>query len=83
MDGIDGRTAPSSAADAVGDYDIIVDIGSPTTPDGFIHFAFSGANVMDGFDGRTKPGFSVIDNGIDVVMAVSAFSEPQGSKSSK
>ncbi len=76
-------TTPSSAADAVGDYDIIVDIGSPDTPDGIIHFAFSGANVMDGFDGRTKPGLSVIDNGIDVVMAVSAFSEPQVSKSSK
>ena len=76
-------TTPSSAADAVGDYDIIVDIGSPNTPDGIIHFAFSGANVMDGFDSRTKPGLSVIDNGIDVVMAVSAFSEPQVSKSSK
>jgi hypothetical protein len=76
-------TTPSSAADAVGNYDIIVNIGSPNTPDDYIHFAFSGANVMDGFDGRTKPGLSVIDNGIDVVMAVSAFSEPQGSKSSK
>jgi len=50
-------TTPSSAADAVGDYDIIVNIGSPNTPDDYIHFAFSGANVMDGFDGTaiSKP----------------------------
>jgi len=53
-----------------GEYDIIVDIGSPTTPDDTIHFAFSGTNVMDGFDGRTEPGFMVKDNGIDVVVAL-------------
>jgi hypothetical protein len=57
------------ASGAVGDYDIIVDIGSPTTPDGVIHYAFSGANVMDGFDGRLQPGFTVLDDGIDVVVA--------------
>ncbi|MDD2227797.1 MAG: hypothetical protein PHY48_00110 [Candidatus Cloacimonetes bacterium] len=53
-----------------GEYDIIVDIGSPTTPDGLIHYAFSGADVMDGFDGRTEPGFMVKDINIDVVMAM-------------
>jgi hypothetical protein len=57
------------ASGAVGDYDIIVDIGSPTSPDGVIHYAFSGANVMDGFDGRLQPGFTVLDDGIDVVVA--------------
>ncbi|MDD2227796.1 MAG: hypothetical protein PHY48_00105 [Candidatus Cloacimonetes bacterium] len=55
-----------------GEYDIIVDIGSPTTPDDTIHFAFSAADVMDGFDGRTEPGFMVKDNGIDVVVAIDA-----------
>ncbi|MCK9308777.1 MAG: hypothetical protein PHH43_01300 [Candidatus Cloacimonetes bacterium] len=53
-----------------GEYDIIVDIGSPTTPDDTIHFAFSAADVMDGFDGRTEPGFMVKDRNIDVVMAL-------------
>jgi hypothetical protein len=57
------------ASGAEGDYDIIVDIGSPTSPDGVIHYAFSGANVMDGFDGRLQPGFSVLDDGIDIVVA--------------
>ncbi len=42
-----------------GEFDIIVDFGSPSTPDGIIRFSFSGANVMDGFDGRTMPGFRV------------------------
>jgi len=68
-------TTPGVADNAVGDYDIIVDIGSPTTPDGRIHYAFSGANVMDGFDGRINAGFTIVDKGIDVVMAqgISAF----------
>jgi len=70
-------TTPSSAEDAVGEYDIIVDLGSPTTPDGIIHFTFSAANVMDGIDGRTQPGFIVTDNGIDVVMAEQASAETQ------
>ena len=70
-------TTPAVADSAVGEYDIIVDIGSPTTPDGRIHYAFSGANVMDGFDDRTEPGFQVVDNGIDVVMVqdTSSFSQ--------
>jgi hypothetical protein len=42
-----------------GEFDIIVDLGSPSTPDGIIRFSFSGANVMDGFDGRYEPGFRV------------------------
>ncbi|MDD4308846.1 MAG: hypothetical protein PHO32_00540 [Candidatus Cloacimonetes bacterium] len=70
-------TTPSLAEDGVGDYDIIVDIGSHTAPDGIIHFVFSGANVMDGFDGRTASGFSVIDNGIDVVMVKQDFPKQQ------
>jgi hypothetical protein len=61
---------PALAANGVGDYDIIVDIGSPTTPNGRIHYAFSGANVMDGFDGRLQPGFTVTDKCIDVVIAL-------------
>jgi hypothetical protein len=68
---------PIWTASTAGEYDIIVDIGSPTTPDGIIHFTFSAANVMDGIDGRTQPGFIVSDNGIDVVMAEQASAEAQ------
>ncbi len=68
-------TTPSSEEDALGDYDIIVDIGSPTTPDGIIHFTFSAANVLDGIDGRTQPGFRVENKNIDVVMTEQASAE--------
>jgi hypothetical protein len=53
-----------------GEFDIIVDLGSPSTPDGLIRFSFSGANVMDGFDGRYEPGFRVTNNNIDLVVAL-------------
>ncbi len=57
-------------ANIEGAYDIIVDFGSPNTPDGHIHFAYNGANVRDGFDGLTEPGFKVYDDKIDLVVAL-------------
>jgi len=69
-------SGPLWTASEVGNYDIIVDVGDPDTsnnpgaPNGIIHYAFSGANVMDGFDGRINAGFTVVDKGIDVVMAL-------------
>ncbi|MDD4308847.1 MAG: hypothetical protein PHO32_00545, partial [Candidatus Cloacimonetes bacterium] len=69
-DGEWSSPTPIWIATEEGEYDIIVDIGSPGTPDGIIHFAFSGANVMDGIDGRTEAGFTVIENGIDVAVAL-------------
>ncbi len=50
--------------------------GSPNTPDGIIHYTFSGANVMDGFDGRTKPGFIVTDNDASIARLRDDFSFP-------
>jgi len=35
-----------------------------------LHFAYNGANVRDGFDGLNGPGFSVFDDGINVVLAL-------------
>ena len=62
-------TIPTITENAIGDYDIIVDFGSPEGPDGLIHYAFNAADVMDGFDGLNGPGFTVYDNGIDVVTS--------------
>ncbi|MCB5271105.1 MAG: hypothetical protein LHW56_04590 [Candidatus Cloacimonetes bacterium] len=62
-------TIPTIAKNAVGDYDIIVDFGSPEQPDGRIHFAFNAADVMDGFDGLNGPGFTVYDDSIDVATS--------------
>ncbi len=60
-------TIPTIAENAIGEYDIIVDFGSPEGSDGLIHYAFNAADVMDGFDGLNGPGFTVYDDGIDVV----------------
>ena len=46
-----------------GEYDILVDIGN----NGVLHFAYSGANIRDGFDGLTGHGFTVYDDRIEVV----------------
>jgi len=61
-------TIPTADENAYGDYDIIVDFGSPTAPDGQIRFAFTAADVMDGFDGLGGPGFTVYDDGKDLVL---------------
>ena len=62
-------TIPTITENAIGDYDIIVDFGSPEQPDGNIHFAFNAADVMDGFDGLNGPGFTVYDDSIDVATS--------------
>ena len=62
-------TIPTITENAIGEYDIIVDFGSPDGPDGLIHYAFNAADVRDGFDGLNGPGFTVYDNGIDVVTS--------------
>jgi len=61
-------TIPTEAGNVDGGYDIIVDFGSPEAPDNQIHFTYTAANVMDGFDGLHEPGFSVVDDRIDVVV---------------
>ena len=63
-DGVWYSSTPVMTASAVGDYDILVDIGN----NGMLHFAYIGANVRDGFDGLNGPGFTVFDDGIDVVL---------------
>jgi hypothetical protein len=51
-------------ASTTGDYDILVDIGN----NGVLHFAYIGANIRDGFDGLTGPGFRVYDDDITIVL---------------
>jgi hypothetical protein len=65
-DGVWYSSTPVMTASDVGDYDILVDIGN----NGVLHFAYNGANVRDGFDGLNGPGFSVFDDGINVVLAL-------------
>ena len=65
-DGVWFSSTPVMTASTVGDYDILVDIGN----NGVLHFAYNGANVHDGFDGLNGPGFTVYDDGIDVVLAL-------------
>ena len=65
-DGVWYSSTPVMTASDMGDYDILVDIGN----NGVLHFAYNGANVRDGFDGLSGPGFSVFDDGIDVVLAL-------------
>ena len=65
-DGVWYSSTPVMTASDVEDYDILVDIGN----NGVLHFAYNGANVRDGFDGLSGPGFSVFDDGIDVVLAL-------------
>jgi len=52
----------------LGDYDVIVDVGGNNK----INFEYLAANVTDGIDGFNGPGFTVYDDGIDVVVAVDA-----------
>ncbi|MDD2332516.1 MAG: hypothetical protein PHI68_07690, partial [Candidatus Cloacimonetes bacterium] len=64
-------TISTTAENVVGDYDIIVDFGDHIAPDNLIHFAFTNADVMDGFDGLTQPGFTVLaPPAIDIVLAL-------------
>lgn len=65
-DGVWYSSTPVMTATTVGDYDILVDIGN----NGVLHFAYIGANVRDGFDGLDGSGFTVYDDGIDVVVAL-------------
>ncbi|HQM17507.1 MAG TPA: vWA domain-containing protein [Candidatus Cloacimonas sp.] len=65
-DGVWYSSSPVMTASAVGDYDILVDIGN----NGMLHFAYIRANVRDGFDGLNGPGFTIYDDGIDVVLAL-------------
>lgn len=65
-DGVWYSSTPVMTASTVGDYDILVDIGN----NGVLHFAYNGANVRDGFDGLDGSGFTVYDDGIDVVLAL-------------
>jgi len=65
-DGVWYSSTPVMTASDMGDYDILVDIGN----NGVLHFAYVGANIRDGFDGLNGPGFTVYDDGIDVVLAL-------------
>ena len=65
-DGVWYSSTPVMTASTVGDYDILVDIGN----NGMLHFAYNGANIRDGYDGLNGPGFTVYDDGIDVVLAL-------------
>ncbi|MDD4308967.1 MAG: hypothetical protein PHO32_01170 [Candidatus Cloacimonetes bacterium] len=65
-DGVWFSSTPVITTSSVGDYDILVDIGN----NGVLHFAYNGANIRDGFDGLNGPGFTVYDDGIDVVVAL-------------
>jgi len=65
-DGVWYSSTPVMTASIVGDYDILVDIGNNEV----LHFAYIGANVHDGFDGLNGSGFTVYDDGIDVVLAL-------------
>ena len=57
-------STPVMTASTTGDYDILVDIGN----NGVLHFAYIGANIRDGFDGLTGPGFRVYDDDITIVL---------------
>jgi len=64
-------TIPTELENVDGGYDIIVNFGSPEAPDNRIHFAYTAANVMDGFDGLHVPGFTVTTpTTIDIVLAL-------------
>lgn len=65
-DGVWSSSTPLMTALTPGDYDILVDIGN----NGVLHFAYEEANVRDGFDGLDEPGFTIYDDGIDVVLAL-------------
>ncbi|MDD3535556.1 MAG: T9SS type A sorting domain-containing protein, partial [Candidatus Cloacimonetes bacterium] len=64
-------TIPTGLANVDGGYDIIVDFGSPNAPDNKLHFTYTAANVLDGFDGLHEPGFTVkTPLSIDIVLAL-------------
>ncbi len=65
-DGVWVSNTPIMNAVTPGDYDILVDIGD----NGVLHFEYRGANVRDGFDGLDGRGFTIFDDGIDVVLAL-------------
>ncbi|MEF3694351.1 MAG: hypothetical protein V3576_03290 [Candidatus Cloacimonadota bacterium] len=73
-DGVWYSSTPVMTASTVGDYDILVDIGN----NGVLHFAYSGANVHDGFDGLNGSGFTVYDDGVDVVLALGVSESMEG-----
>ena len=60
-----------------GVYDIIVDVGSPTAPDGRLNLVFANDNIIDGVDGLQEPGFTKIGFG-DMVVALDLSSSMQG-----
>lgn len=59
-------STPVMTASDVGDYDILVDIGN----NGVLHYAYSGANVRDGFDGLDGSGFTVFDDRIEIAISL-------------
>jgi hypothetical protein len=52
-----------------GDYDIIVDVGSPTAPDNRLNLVFDKDNIIDAVDGLEVPGFTKTGWG-DAVVAL-------------
>jgi len=60
-----------------GDYDIIVNVGSPNAPDSKLHLVFAKDNIIDGVDGLTGPGFTKTGTG-DIVVALDLSSTMQG-----
>ena len=73
-------TIPTGLANVDGGYDIIVDFGSPNAPDNKLHFTYTAANVLDGFDGLHEPGFTVYDDGSTFVVTGSRPSSSPGNK---
>jgi len=60
-----------------GDYDIIVNVGSPNAPDSKLHLVFAKDNIIDGVDGLTGPGFTKTGTG-DIVVALDLSSTMLG-----
>ena len=60
-----------------GEYDIIVDVGSPTTPDNRLNLVFAKDNIIDAVDGLDGAGFTVTNLG-DAVVALDLSSSMDG-----
>jgi hypothetical protein len=60
-----------------GDYDIIVDVGSPTAPDNRLNLVFDKDNIIDAVDGLEVPGFTKTGWG-DAVVALDLSSSMDG-----
>ena len=60
-----------------GEYDIIVDVGSPTTPDNRLNLVFAKDNIIDAVDGLNGAGFTVTNLG-DAVVALDLSSSMEG-----